>query len=150
MSQAQPSDPGANRRSQNMARHRRESFWQITFPMLLILIVLLGAVALVIVLSGAQGISSMADVSLVLVSLPLLLIGLLPLALILGLMIGLGWLLRETPAYTRIVQDVTARVSSVVQNAIEQVTRVIVSVMTGFSMARDFLSTDRKNGSDNS
>lgn len=149
MTQAQQPDPRANRRSQSVARHRRESFWQITFPMLVVLIVLLGVFALVI-LSGAQGISSVADVSLVLVSLPLLLIGLLPLVLILGLLFGLGWLLRETPAYTRVVQGVSARISGVVQKAAGQVTNVIVSVLTGFSMARDFLGSERKNGSDDS
>lgn len=149
MSQTQSPDPRPERRSQSVVRHRRESFWQITFPMLVVLIVLSGVFAL-IALSGPQSISSVADASLVLVSLPLLVIGLLVLAVLLALLFGLGWLLRETPAFTGIAQDASARISGIVQKVMEQATNVIVSALTGFSMARDFLGGNRKNGSDDS
>jgi hypothetical protein len=128
-----------------MVRHRRESFWQIIFPMVVVGLVLVGVFAL-IVLSGTESISGAADASWVLVSLPILLVGLLALALVAGLLFGLGWLLSSVPPYSRIAQDVSARVSEIVQKAMQQVTNVVISALTGFSMARRFMGGNGTDG----
>ena len=140
MSQAQ--QPGDDRRTPSLTRHRRESFWQITFPVLLVLLILLGAVALV-VLSGTAGISGVADLSLILASIPLLIVGLLVLAVFVALLVGVGWLLSKTRIATRFAQDISTRASEVVQKAMGFVTNAIIPAVTGFSMARPCFSSVR-------
>lgn len=141
--------PRRDRRSPSVARHRRESFWQITLPVLVVLL-LLGLAFALIVLSGAADISGLADLSLLLVSLPLLVIGLLVVAAAFAMVVGMAWLLRETPSATRVAQDVSARVSGYIIRAMRAVTNVIIPAVVGYSMAQRILGGDRKGGGDDS
>jgi hypothetical protein len=145
MSQTQ--QPGDDRPSPSLTRHRRESFWQIIFPVLLVLLILLGAFVLV-VLSGTAGISGVADLSLILASIPLLVAGLLVLAVFVGLLLGVGWLLSRTQVATRFAQDISARVSDVVQKVMGFITNAIIPAITGFSMARRLLGGNGEDGSE--
>jgi hypothetical protein len=132
-----------------VTRHRRQSFWQITLPVLVVLL-LLGLAFALVVLSGAADISGVADLALVLVSLPLLVIGLIPVAAVFALVVGMAWLLRETPSATRVAQDVSARVSEIIIRAMRAVTNVIIPAVVGYSMAQRILGGDRKDGADGS
>lgn len=147
MSQARPSDNDQPTPSLN--RHRRESFWQITFPILLVLLILVGAFVLV-VLSGTAGISGVADMALILASIPLLLVGLIVFALFVALLFGIGWLLSKTPIATGYAQDISARVSDIVQKVMGFITNAIIPALTGFSMARRFLGGNERDRSDGS
>lgn len=137
MSQGQ--SPRDDQFTPSLKRHRRESFWQITFPILLFIAILLGAFALVI-LTGTTGISGVADMALILVSLPLLVIGLIVLALFVGLVVGVVWLASKTPVATGFVQDMTTRAAGIVQKAMQIVANAIMPVIAGFSTARQLMS----------
>jgi hypothetical protein len=88
------------------AEHRREAFWQITFPLLMGILLLLAAVA-VIILSATQAVTDVgrwADVSLMWLILPSLFFTLILLALLIGFVYLISILLRLIPHYALILQ----------------------------------------------
>lgn len=112
--------------------------------MIVAVLVLLGGFALII-LSGPTSISTAASLSMVLVSLPFFLAGILVLAIVLALLFGLGWALREIPSVTRVAQDYSQRVAQIVQRATQQVTNMVIPALTGFSMVRHILGGNEAN-----
>lgn len=136
-------------RRESQARHRRESFWQITLPMLVAVLVMGVAFAL-IVMAGPAGISGVADISLALLSIPLLLLCLIPLALVIGLLVGVVVVLRTAPRYSEVAQDASVRVAEIVDNAMKQVTNAIIPAIVGFQMTQWFLRGDKSSSSDGS
>jgi uncharacterized membrane protein len=88
------------------AEHRREAFWQITFPLVIGILLLLAAVA-VIILSATQPVTDVgrwADVSLMWLILPSLIFALILLVLLIGFVYLISYLLRLIPHYALIVQ----------------------------------------------
>ena len=88
------------------AEHRREVFWQITFPLVIGILVLLAAVA-VIILSATRPVTDVgrwADVSLIWLILPSLILALILLVLLIGFVYLISSLLRLIPRYAPIVQ----------------------------------------------
>lgn len=89
------------------AAHRREVWWQITFPLLigglLLLAVLVGVI--VAAVGANQGVSRWADVSLIWLLLPVLPMAFLLLVVTAGITYGITALLRVFPGYARLVQD---------------------------------------------
>jgi uncharacterized membrane protein len=88
------------------AEHRREVFWQITFPLVIGILVLLAAVA-VIILSATRPVTDVgrwADVSLIWLILPSLILALILLVLLIGFVYLISSLLRLIPRYALIVQ----------------------------------------------
>ena len=88
------------------AEHRREAFWQITFPLVIGIPLLLAAVA-VIILSATQPVTDVgrwADVSLMWLILPSLFFALILLVLLIGFVYLISYLLRLIPHYALVVQ----------------------------------------------
>ena len=125
----------------------RSSFRHIMLPMLAALLIV-GAAFALIVLSGPAGISSAADAGLVVLGLLLLPLCLIPVGLAFASIFGVNWLLRSLPNYTRIARDFSARVAQIVERVAKQVSNVIISAMTGLSMARWFMGDDKSDDND--
>lgn len=109
-----PSPRARNRSTQ--ALNRRESFWQILFPMGLVLVATLTLMALIIVGTVAGSLapvqtSAFADVSLMLLILIAGIGSVLILALVVGLCVGVGLALRELPYLFKRAQDFAALVA---------------------------------------
>ena len=88
------------------AEHRREAFWQITFPLVIGIPLLLAAVA-VIIISATQPVTDVgrwADVSLMWLILPSLIFALILLVLLIGFVYLISYLLRLIPHYALVVQ----------------------------------------------
>jgi uncharacterized BrkB/YihY/UPF0761 family membrane protein len=88
------------------AKHRREAFWQIIFPMLIGIILVL-TVVVVIIFSGTTSTSDLsrwADVSLIWLILPSLFIALIFLAILIAFTYLISVVLKITPHYARIIQ----------------------------------------------
>ncbi|OGO62703.1 MAG: hypothetical protein A2030_10025 [Chloroflexi bacterium RBG_19FT_COMBO_50_10] len=88
------------------AKHRREAFWQIIFPMLIGLIIVV-AIVVVIIFSGTTSTSDLsrwADVSLIWLILPSLFIALIFLAILIAFTYLISVVLKITPRYARIIQ----------------------------------------------
>ena len=86
------------------AKHRHEVFWQITFPLLIALTLLL-ALAVFVILSGDSQVSRWAYVSMIWLILLSFVIAFLVIAILAGLVYGMFRLLRAMPSYTRRAQD---------------------------------------------
>src|SRR5512138_2678207 len=67
------------------ARFRRQSWWQITFPVLAVTVLVLGCVVGLFFMTGTPGVSVIADYSVILLSLPVLVIGLIALVVTIAL-----------------------------------------------------------------
>jgi len=94
-----------DRNPKTHAEHRREVFWQITFPLMIGMLLVLAAVA--IILSAIQPVTDVgrwADVSLMWLILPSLFFALILLVLLVGFVYLISYLLRLIPHYALIVQ----------------------------------------------
>lgn len=119
-------------------QHRRESFWQITFP-LLVMVVLIGVGFTLVVLTGATGIARVSDVAATFAGLPLLLLCAITIPLLAVGFVAIGQALDFIPPYTQIAQKYTARASEIVQTIAKRITDLLIPVITGLSMAGRFL-----------
>src|SRR5688572_22405043 len=83
-------------------RARREGFWQITFPVILVALIFIGLVVGLFFWKGPEGISIIADLSLMVVILPTCAVGLLITGLIAGIIYGVSWASNNVWPYTNI------------------------------------------------
>lgn len=88
------------------AEHRREVFWQITFPLLIGILLILAAVGVIVYLTvqPVTDVGRWADVSLIWLILPSLFLAFLMLAILIGFIVLVSYLLRLIPPYALIVQ----------------------------------------------
>jgi len=112
------------------AIHRREVFWQITFPLIIALLLILGLVG-VVIFAGFQGlgeVSRWADVSLIWLLLPALVVVLVMLLMLSGVVYLITRLLAILPGYARLAQDffylVQVRVKSISDKLVEPVLKL--------------------------
>lgn len=94
------------RNPKTYAKHRRDVFWQITFPLVIGMLLLLAAVALII-FSAIQPVTDVgrwADVSLMWLIVPSLFFALILLVLLIAFVYLISFLLRLIPHYALIVQ----------------------------------------------
>ena len=92
------------RNPQTHAKHRRESFWQITFPLIIGILVILAAVVGIII-SATQPTTELrrwADLSLMWMILPSLFFAFLILVILIGLVYGISVLSGAVPRYAAI------------------------------------------------
>src|SRR5512139_218878 len=96
------------------AQHRREVLWQITVPLLVVLLLLLGTVGLVIWASvqADPQVSRWADVSLVWLVVPVIILSFIFLLLLSGITYGVIKLIQVLPGYARLVQDFFLRIQA--------------------------------------
>lgn len=97
------SPPGLQRNISTHRLHKKQVFWQIIVPLIIGIPILL-TLAILALLSGSESISHWADISLIFLSIPLMLIGLFISALIVSLTIGVYRLMQYTPTYAYLVQ----------------------------------------------
>jgi len=89
------------------ARHRREVFWQIIIPMMLGILLVLVAVTIVILSAthAATNLSRWADVSLIWLILPSLLIAFIFLTILIAFTYLISIVLKKTPPYAHLIQQ---------------------------------------------
>jgi hypothetical protein len=121
-------------------RARREGFWQITFPVLLVALIFLGLVIGLFVWKGAAGISIVADLSLMVVILPTCAVGLLITGLIAGIIYGVSWATKNVWPYTNIAQRGMTMTNRTVSRATDQFTGFMIgglAMLSGFANVLD-------------
>jgi hypothetical protein len=139
--QPRPNQP--ERPLESTLRFRRQSFWQITFPIIGITLGLLVGVVLLYLSAGVPGTSIVADFSLMLVAIPFFLIGLLALAILIGLLYGVAWAIRTLPPYTNTAQ----RGMEQVYLSVDRITTQAVSLLiSGLALLGGLSQTIRKLG----
>jgi len=135
---------GYSQSSASFQRHRRQRFWQILAPTLLGgLLVLAVAVLMVLSISGIQtgiNVSQGADISLIWIIMPILLIAVFLTIILLAMIYGMSRILGILPVYSRMAQDYVTLVAARIQHGAKKVTAPIVSVKTTRSAMKAFFS----------
>jgi uncharacterized Tic20 family protein len=107
--------------------HRKQVFWQITVPLVIVVIVIL-ALAVLVAAGSPQGASLWADISLIWLIIPVMIISLILLALLAGLAFAVIWLLRTIPGYAMQAQNfmimITGQVERLGDLIVEPILRV--------------------------
>jgi len=109
--QNEKKDPPRNVKTH--AKHRREVFWQITFPLILVVAGLLFVCGLTIFSAAGDGgsVAIWRDISLIWIILPFMVLLVIVLALFGGLAYGVTVLLEKTPPFFLKVQQFFSLVS---------------------------------------
>lgn len=110
------SPPGLQRNISPYRLHKKQVFWQIILPLSIGIPILLTLVILALI-SRSESTSHWADVSLIFLSIPLMLLGLLISVLIVSLIIGVYRLMQFIPTYAHLVQKYAFLVGSRVLQA---------------------------------
>ncbi len=122
--------PELSRNRYTEAAHKRETFWQIYFP---IAVALVAAVAFSVLVAttawkggGGASARAWADVSLVLLLLQVMIVILPVLVSAMVIAIGAQYLLRKSPPYFKIAQDYSARIAVEVRRRVVYVSEPVL------------------------
>jgi hypothetical protein len=111
--------------------HRREVFWQITFPLILGLLLILGlAVWTIVAATNGGNVSQPADASLIFLILPTMVMAIIPLALFAGLAYAVIMLNTIIPPYMRQAQDAMIRVRDGVRTGADKLVEPVIRFKT--------------------
>jgi hypothetical protein len=133
--QPKPTAPRA-RNTIAQAQTRRDTWLQIAAPVILAVLVVLVLLVLLILPGGAPVRSPLADVALILLLLPTLLLGLLLVALLAGLVYLLALGLQRLPPYFKLAQDFVAKAAGQVQGGVKKASDAVLSVRAGVAAAQ--------------
>jgi len=133
------------RNPKTYAEHRREVFWQITFPLLVGIVLVFAAIAAIVFFATqpAPDLNRWADVSLMWLIMPSLFIALIILVILIGFVYAITMLLRLTPPYARMLQlyfEVgKAKVSQIANLATEPILKIssVLAVLRRLSRWRN-------------
>lgn len=106
--------------------HRRQTFWQILLPVILTTLALLAMGLLLALRGGAAGASLWADVALIWLILPAMLLGLLILALLAGLIYLTARVHRGTPPAAAKVQNFFRQAERAVGHFTEKIVQPVL------------------------
>jgi hypothetical protein len=103
---------------------------QIYLPIAGSFVLTLGVLLWVAVRSRA-GLTPISNLSMAFLALPLLLFGLLGLALVLGLLVAFGWLLDNLPDYADVIQEWADRVAGIIRWVADLAVVPLILIQTG-------------------
>lgn len=110
-------------------KHRAEVFWQITFPLILGALVFIGLAAWTIyTATTGHGIRKPADISLIFLIIPTMVMFLIPLVILLGMAYGVIWLNKNTSGFMLRVQDVVNQVRDGVQKGSDKAVSPVIQI----------------------
>src|SRR5262245_48881574 len=138
----QPPTPKV-RNPRTQAQMRREVWWQIALPMILAVILTLTLMGVILLPASAATRSPLADVSVIFLIISTALWGLLLLALIGGLCVGLVYALRELPPLFKQAQDIMAQVAAETNKYAAHVISGVYSVRSFGDSAREAVAKIR-------
>ncbi|MBU1660261.1 MAG: hypothetical protein KKD28_02170 [Chloroflexi bacterium] len=117
--------------------HRREVFWQITFPLIIGAILIVG-LAVWTAIAAAQGgnVSQPADASLVFLLIPTLAMALILLVIIAGFAYAVIWLNKNIPPYARQAQDFFASARDIVRKGADKVVEPVLRIQSALAALR--------------
>lgn len=120
--------PPTERNPKTAAKYKRESWWQITFPMLLVTLLMAGCLVGLLFWSGEVGVSIVADYSMILLGLPMLIVGIALAAVIIALTVLVGQGMDKIPPYTYVAQKFVVNIQHHVSNVAQTINNVIISI----------------------
>ena len=125
-------NPEPNPKTQ--AAHKREAFWQITFPLIVGLILVLAlAVLTVLSATGIGPIGQAGDAALIFLIIPLMLVTVLFVIVFGAIAFGIAKLNSSLPVYTRRAQDVFEMIRLQVQAGSDKVVEPVLKIRSFFA-----------------
>jgi hypothetical protein len=94
--------------------HRKQVFWQITVPLIAVVVVIL-AVAVLAATGSVQSTSLWANISLIWLLIPVMVFALILMVILAGLVYAVIWLVRILPGYSLQVQNFMVAITSQVE-----------------------------------
>ena len=114
--------------------HKRETFWQITFPLILgVIFVLILAVLTFMAATGDGRIAQAADAALIFLIIPLMLFTLISTIIFAAITFGMIKLHSTLPLYSKQLQDVLVRVRQQVQMGSDKSVEPILKIQSFFA-----------------
>ncbi len=138
--------PPPRRPLESTRRHRRESFWQIVFPVIFVAALVIGLITALFVVGGSARTSIVADYALILTILPWLLIGLVIFGVFAGLIYGIVRLTKAIPPYSNEAQYVMQRVYFYVSFGMDRVAGFFIGIAAALNGIANFVQQQAMNG----
>jgi hypothetical protein len=107
--------------------HRKQVLWQITVPLVIGAVIIL-ILAVLVATGSPQTASLWADISLIWLIIPVMIISLILLALLAGLAYAVIWLVRTIPSYALQAQNFMIMISSQVERLGDMIVEPILRV----------------------
>jgi hypothetical protein len=116
-----------------MKKHRQQSLWQIWVPLLVLVLVGLAAGILVIISSGGGGtnVRHLADVSTIMIIMPILGIAIGALAVLAGMIFVVSWALMKLPGVGEKAQAISTQVNRVLTAVSNGSVKPVLSIRGG-------------------
>nr|MBN1228962.1 hypothetical protein [Anaerolineae bacterium] len=122
-------------------KFRRESWWQIIFPVVLVAVLSVTGLVLLLVFGKKEGASIVADYSLVLLIILSLIAGLLVLAAVAAAAYGVGKAIPAIPPYTGAVQNYTKIAYEWVDAQTDRLANLVITVKSTLAGVMHFLKS---------
>lgn len=109
-------------------RHRKELTWQILLPVILSALLFVALIVLINIATFNQGgdVGRWAAISTIWIVIPVMIAGLILLALLIGIIYLLAKLLNLTPKYTGIAQDYVHKAAAYIKRGSEMVVKPVL------------------------
>ncbi len=122
------------------ANHAKDTFWQISFPLILGILVILALAGWTIFIAAAGGqIGQFADASLILLTIPAMIVAFIFLAILAGIAYLVIWLNKNLAFYTYRLQKIFGRIAGQVDAVADKAARPIIKVKCYSAVFRAFL-----------
>lgn len=121
--------------------HRRQTFWQVLFPVILLSLVIIAVIVFLIITTGGAGNdvdTRWANISLIWLIIPTMVMSMIPLALAAAFVFLLAKLLSVAPNYLEKAQNFMAQVEVESRKYADKVAKPVISVKGGFAGVREF------------
>ncbi len=124
----------AERKNFIQKKIRREVFWQITLPLLVGVLLILGLGAWIIFTTAQGGsVRQAADTSLIFLLIPNMAMAVIPLVLFAGLAFGVIWMNRNLPAYLHQIQDVFIKIRNGVMQGADKLVEPVLNLKSSLA-----------------
>ena len=134
MIQEQPPQPSPRpprkRNPLTRQRHKKDVFWQITVPLVVLLLILfaLGGLVIASTATGGGTVSAIADTALVWMALPTLFVLLVVLLVLGGVVYAVMWIINVLPPYFKVAHDWTAKIAALVKGYSARISDPVIEV----------------------
>jgi predicted PurR-regulated permease PerM len=131
--------PQLERNPDTHKAHKRETFWQITFPLIIgVVFVAILSVLTVLAATGGGNIKQAGDAALIILIVPLMLVTIIFTIIFAGIAYGVIKINETLPFYTKQAQDAFARVRQQVQMGSDKAVEPFLRVQSFFASLRAF------------
>lgn len=125
---------------------RREAWLQIYLPVIAITTLAIAAAILIGLKGQAPGASTLADLSLIVLIIPTLVLGLFALGVLIALAVGVAWLIQNTTPYTGRLQEITQSIHLRVDAITNRIANFVITIRSFLAGVEALVKQSHENG----